>query len=113
MTYSGAKIYRSAKLAECEIRKSQPSQIYILTGVNKLSWMDRKTRRVTAISLDKNKIAQQIYDEMNFIYKILRNSTPEGTKIIFAPITGVWIVKYNNDDLSVPNNHQEVINIGN
>lgn len=110
LSYSGLTLYRSVKLAENEIKTIRPSQIYILSGVNNLTHMNRRTRRVSALSPDKNKIVQQLYDEMNFAYTLLQKMLHNDAKIIFAPITGIWMDKFNGDDLSMEDTQQEVIN---
>lgn len=97
-SYSGAKLYRSTKMAEGEIIKRQPDQIYILSGINTITQLNRVTREVSLISMDKSKIIQQYKDEMNFSLIHLKKITKKDTKIVFAPITGMDMAKYNKVD---------------
>lgn len=110
LTYSGAKLYRSVKLAEYTVRKYQPEQVYVLSGVNNLTHMDKTTRKILVLSHDKDKIVQQIRDEMNFAYKKLQKITTMKTKVMFAPLTGICIGKFNDVDLSSVISEQEILN---
>lgn len=94
--YSGAKLYRSVKLAESEVIQRQPDQIYLLAGVNNITQLNKRTREVDLMSMNKDKIVQNFVDEMNFSFNLLRKITAEKTKIIFAPITGMDLERYNN-----------------
>lgn len=107
--YSGAKLYRSTKLAENEIKRQQPDHIYILAGINSITKLNKRTREVTLIADDKNKIAQQYKDEMNFALASLRKICKNDTKIIFAPITGMDLSRYNKVDASALSESQNVL----
>lgn len=109
-TYSGAKLYQATKLAENDIKNQQPDQVYVLAGINTITRLNRRTREVSLMSMEKRKIIQQYTDEMNFSSALLRRSTKAGTKIIFAPITGMDLAKYNRVDEGTMTESQNVLN---
>lgn len=56
LTYSGAKLYQSIKQAQDQIKRVMPDQIYILSGLNSLTQLNRKTRKVSLIAQHKSSI---------------------------------------------------------
>lgn len=109
-SFSGATLYRSTKLAETDVRNLQPDQVYLLAGINSITHLDKRTREVSLISMDKSKIIQQYIDEMNFSFAHLKRITKEETKIIFAPITGMDLAKYNKVDARLLLESQNILN---
>lgn len=108
--YSGARIYHSVKLAETEIKRWQPDQIYLLAGVNNITQLDRVTRKVSLVSMDKDKIIQHFEDEMNFSYTLIKKTVKSETKVIFAPVTGMDLEKYNKAETGSLLESQSVLN---
>lgn len=62
------------------------------------------------MSMEKKKIIQQYTDEMNFSFALLRKITKAGTKIVFAPITGMDLSKFNKVDEGSMIEPQTVLN---
>lgn len=103
-------MYRSVKLAETEIKRWQPDQIYLMAGINNITQLNRETRKVSLMSVEKEKIVQHFEDEMNFSYTLLRKITKQKTKIIFAPVTGMDLEKYNKADTGTMEESQKILN---
>lgn len=109
VAFSGARSYRAAELAGDVIRIFRPAQIYILAGVNNLTLLDRRSRKIRLSHTDGNVIVQQFTHEMNLVTTLLSQSTKPGTKVIFAPITGLNMASYNREDPRLYNFQQSVI----
>lgn len=110
LTFSGAKLYQSVKLAQSQILKDVPDQIYILSGLNSMTKLDRKTRKVTLIAERDDNIVQHYIDEMNFSTALLRKVINKKTKIIFAPLIGMDLAVYNGTNPELEVNNQNIFN---
>lgn len=110
LTFSGAKLYQSIKLAQSQIKREAPDQIYILSGLNSMTQLNRKTRKVSLIAPLKSSIVQNYTDEMNFSITMLRKITGKETKIIFAPVIGMNLAVYNGTTVEQESNNQTIFN---
>lgn len=110
LTYSGATLYQSVKLALSYIKRFTPDQIYILSGLNSMTQLDKKTRKVSLIAPEKQKIVQHYADEMNFVMALLRKNVDTETKIIFVPVTGMNLATYNKTTMEVEQVYQSIFN---
>lgn len=110
LIYSGAKLYRAIKLAESEVKRINPDQIYILAGINNLTYLNKNTRKVSLSAPEQDSMVQQYCDEMNFSYSRLRKITKPGTKVIFAPLTGMDLAKFNRIKAGDIIQYQNILN---
>lgn len=110
LMFSGAKLYQSAKLALSYLKRHMPDQIYILSGLNNLTTLDKNTRKVSLTAPEKWKIVQYFEDEINFTTALIRKNVTAKTKIIFVPITGMDLASYNRTTMESEQACQEIFN---
>lgn len=108
--YSGAKLYQSTRLAINYIKAFLPDQIYILSGINTMTKLDKRTRIVTLAAPERNKIVQIYQDEMNFSLALLRKNINTKTKVIFAPLIGMNLSSYNKTTAESESVNQGILN---
>lgn len=108
-TNSGATIYQSATRSRYEIMRYKPRQIYLLSGINNLTILNRSTRQVQLQERNPFKSADLIMEELKVTYDYITNLTGPGVKIITAPITGMSMASYNGRLLQNPED-QDLLN---
>lgn len=101
-TNSRATLYQSGTRSRHEIMRYKPKQIYILSGINNLTNLDRSTRQVQIQKRNPFKAADLFTDELKNTYNYITNLTGIDIKIITAPVTGMSLASYNGRMLQDP-----------
>lgn len=99
---SGATLYQSGTRSRREITRYMPKQIYILSGINNLTNLERATRQVQIQERNILKAADLFMNELENTYEYIRNLTGSNIKIITAPVTGMSLASYNGRLLQDP-----------
>lgn len=102
MANSGATLYQSVTRSKYEITRLKPKQIYILSGINNLTSLNRSTRQVHLQERNPFKAADLFMEELEDAYKYITNQTSASAKIITAPVTGMSLASYNGRLLEDP-----------
>lgn len=100
---SGATLYQSVTRSRNLITRIKPRQIYILSGINNLTTMDKITRKVTVTERNPFKASDIFEEELREAYTYIHDITHSRIEIITAPITGMSLATYNGCLPSNPN----------
>lgn len=104
---SGARLYQSVSRSRNEIKSLNPSQIYLLAGINNLTNLDRNSRTVSVANRNPFKAADSFMSELVEAQEYVNGLVPK-TKIITAPLTGMSMASYNGRLLSNPNDQNSL-----
>lgn len=107
---SGATIYESATRSRREILRNKPKQIYILSGINNFTNLDRSTRQVRLSERNYIKAADLFMEELKETYDYITSISQHSVKIVTAPITGMSLASYNGVMLSAPEDQERLNN---
>lgn len=94
---SGATLYQSATRSRHNIRTYNPQQIYVLSGINNLTTINRHNRQVEVAERNPFKAADQFMEELKDTYTYIKSQVQPSVKIITAPVTGMSIASYNGN----------------
>lgn len=106
---SGAGLFDSVLRAKPDITRFKPKRIYIISGVNNLTHLNRITRKLILKERDVTKATDNFMQELGMAQHLIHTTTNDCPDIIMAPLTGLSISMYNNDP-SVPTADQDILN---
>lgn len=107
--HSGAGLYDSVLRAKSDIIRLRPQRIYIISGVNNLTLMDRKTRKIEIRDRDINRATENFLEELRNIQHLISTLPLDCPEIVVAPITGLSIATYNNEP-NTSSTDQDILN---
>lgn len=108
--YPGADIITSILKARSLLTSRDWSQVYILSGVCNLTIKDKKTKKISLQYTEPQQLLSHFQELLVSAFEKLSSintSIPSNCKVIFAPITGIELAKYNKTVLEP---HQETLN---
>lgn len=119
VTCSGADLINSISQSKSHISETEWSQIYCIAGICGITYKNEMTRKVALRSRNPEATAQQ-YEQSLILAekKIRRELIHQDCKIIFAPLTGMSLKRYNHnmdvfnhsDDELLLNNTVKLVN---